>query len=130
MDGNRTIRPCRRSRNSRPGPSGPGPRHPFGERPGGYAAGNCCTAIPNQRFRLTDGGREAAREVVRRHRLWETYLITHADVAPGVVDLSADRIEHVLEPELIRQLEVTLAETTEKTLPPSPHALNVVKGVP
>jgi manganese/zinc/iron transport system permease protein len=84
----------------------------------------------DQRFRLTDGGREAAREVVRRHRLWETYLITHADVAPGVVDLSADRIEHVLEPELIRQLEATLAETTKKTLPPSPHALNVVKGVP
>lgn len=82
----------------------------------------------NQRVRLTDTGREAAREVVRRHRLWETYLITHADVAPGVVDLSADRIEHVLEPELIRQLEATLAETTEKTLPPSPHALNVVKG--
>ena len=60
------------------------------------------------RVNLSKSGRLAAFEVVRRHRLWETYLITHADVAPGIVDLSADRIEHVLEPELIRQLEEKL----------------------
>lgn len=83
-----------------------------------------------QTIRLTGPGRKAAQEVVRRHRLWETYLITHADVAPGMVDLSADRIEHVLEPDLIRQLEATLADAAQKPLPPSPHALNVVKGVP
>lgn len=82
-----------------------------------------------QTIRLTGNGREAAREVVRRHRLWETYLITHADVAPGMVDLSADRIEHVLEPDLIRQLEATLAGAAEKTLPRSPHALSAEKGV-
>ncbi|WP_372680562.1 iron chelate uptake ABC transporter family permease subunit [Desulfosarcina sp.] len=82
-----------------------------------------------QKIRLTETGREAAREVVRRHRLWETYLITHADVAPGMVDLSADRIEHVLEPDLIRQLEIALADTAEKALPSSPHSLNVGKGV-
>jgi manganese/zinc/iron transport system permease protein len=79
---------------------------------------------------LTETGREAAREVVRRHRLWETYLITHADVAPGMVDLSADRIEHVLEPDLIRQLEAALIEPDDKALPRSPHALVVEKGVP
>ena len=79
-------------------------------------------------IRLTETGQKAAREVVRRHRLWETYLITHADVAPGMVDLSADRIEHVLEPGLIRQLEATLADRDEAVLPRSPHALNVEKG--
>lgn len=77
---------------------------------------------------LTAAGKEAAREVVRRHRLWETYLITHADVAPGMVDLSADRIEHVLEPELIRKLEATLDRSEDKTPPPSPHSLTVEKG--
>ena len=81
-----------------------------------------------QTIRLTDPGRKAAQGVVRRHRLWETYLITHADVAPGMVDLSADRIEHVLEPDLIQRLEATLADTTEKTLPRSPHSLVVEKG--
>ena len=81
-------------------------------------------------LRLTEIGRDAAREVVRRHRLWETYLITHADVAPGVVDLSADRIEHVLDPDLIRQLEVTLANQAGRELPRSPHELVAEKGVP
>ena len=88
----------------------------------------------NQRLKLTEAGRLAALEVVRRHRLWETYLITHADVAPGVVDLSADRIEHVLDPDLIRQLERTLADQTGKDLPGSPHDLTiqpaVAKGAP
>lgn len=81
-------------------------------------------------LRLTESGRQAAREVVRRHRLWETYLITHADVAAGMVDLSADRIEHVLEPELIRQLEAKLSGEIETDLPASPHALAAGKGSP
>ena len=88
----------------------------------------------DQGLQLTEEGRQAARDVVRRHRLWETYLITHADVAPGVVDLSADRIEHVLDPDLIRRLELKLADQTSKGLPGSPHDLTVqpavAKGAP
>jgi manganese/zinc/iron transport system permease protein len=91
--------------------------------------------LPNDgTIRLTEIGRTAAREIVLRHRLWETYLITHADVAPGVVDLSADRIEHVLAPDLIRQLERALADQAGDDLPGSPHDLtiepSVAKGVP
>jgi manganese/zinc/iron transport system permease protein len=78
----------------------------------------------DNRVNLSESGRLAALEVVRRHRLWETYLITHADVAPGMVDLSADRIEHVLEPELIRQLEASLEEKTKKEALRSPHTLS------
>jgi manganese/zinc/iron transport system permease protein len=81
---------------------------------------------------LTGDGQIAAREVVRRHRLWETYLITHADVAPAVVDLSADRIEHVLDPNLIRKLEAVMADQAGADLPHSPHELTridpAVKG--
>jgi len=80
---------------------------------------------PGNHLRLTDTGRKAARAVVRRHRLWETYLITHADVAAGVVDLSADRIEHVLDPGLIRQLEAALADQAGRGLPRSPHDIGV-----
>ena len=82
----------------------------------------------NRRLLLTDAGRQAAREVVRRHRLWETYLITHADVAPGVVDLSADRIEHVLDTGLIRKLEAVLAEQADSGVPRSPHELVIERG--
>ncbi len=79
-------------------------------------------------IRLTDTGKAAAQEIVRRHRLWETYLITHAEVAPGMVDLSADRIEHVLEPELIKRLETLLDADKQHVPPPSPHDLSVMKG--
>jgi manganese/zinc/iron transport system permease protein len=88
------------------------------------------TEAPGPAICLTDTGKAAAREVVRRHRLWETYLITHADVAPGMVDLSADRIEHVLDPDLIRRLEATVADQASKELPRSPHQLVGEKGGP
>jgi manganese/zinc/iron transport system permease protein len=42
---------------------------------------------------------------MRNHRLWEVYLITHADVAPSHVDWDADMIEHVLPPEMVTRLE-------------------------
>lgn len=69
---------------------------------------------------LTRTGRIEAQRVLRNHRLWEMYLIQHADVAPSHVDRDADQVEHILPPETIRELERALAETRE--IPPSPHA--------
>ncbi len=48
--------------------------------------------------------------VWRNHRLWEQYLITHADIAPSHVDWSVDQVEHVLSADLIRQLEDALSQ--------------------
>lgn len=75
--------------------------------------------------RLTTLGWERARQIARNHRLWELYLIQQADVAPTRVDRYADMIEHVLEPELIKQLEIQLADEDPHLLavPPSPHEL-------
>lgn len=80
------------------------------------------------RLQLTEMGLEAAREVVRRHRLWEAYLITHADVATGMVDLSADRIEHILDTEMIARLEQLFPEASPKAVPQSPHVISPAKG--
>ena len=77
---------------------------------------------------FTDHGQSAACEVVRKHRLWEAYLITHADVATGMVDLSADRIEHILDDKIIGQLEKLFPEVNPKELPKSPHALPAAPG--
>lgn len=75
---------------------------------------------------LTDEGLAEAARLVHEHRLWEIYLITHADVAPGRVDQAADAIEHVLEPELIAQLEELLAqERTQDGVVASPHPLEM-----
>jgi manganese/zinc/iron transport system permease protein len=69
---------------------------------------------------LTPEGFRAAAQIVRQHRLWELYLITHADIAPSHVDRDADAIEHVLGPEMIHELETLLA--VER--PRSPHVLD------
>lgn len=75
---------------------------------------------------LTAAGLAGARRVARNHRLWELYLIAHADVAPSRVDRYADLIEHVVEPEIIAGLEALLARQYPhlSDVPPSPHALD------
>ena len=74
---------------------------------------------------LTEQGFYEAARVTRNHRLWEIYLITHADIAPSHVDRDADQIEHVLPVELIRKLETLLARRqSDGDVPPSPHAIS------
>lgn len=73
---------------------------------------------------LTERGRIVAERLVQNHRLWELYLITHADVAAGRVDREADAIEHVLEPELIERLKKLLySRSASPGIPSSPHPL-------
>lgn len=63
---------------------------------------------PDHRWALTDAGREAAARVTRNHRLWEQFLVTHADIAASHVDTAADMVEHVLAPEMVADLERSL----------------------
>ena len=82
---------------------------------------------------LTDRGVVDARRVVRNHRLWETYLIHHADVAPSHVDRGADEIEHVLGPDLVAELERQLKaddERREEPMPLSPHPVEPAEIAP
>jgi len=44
---------------------------------------------------LTGTGRARAADVVRRHRLWEAYLVDRAGLAPDHVHEPAERLEHV-----------------------------------
>jgi manganese/zinc/iron transport system permease protein len=77
-------------------------------------------------LQLTALGHTEAARLAHEHRLWEIYLITHAEVAAARVDQSADAIEHVLEPELIAQLETLLRQRrSESGVVPSPHPLDV-----
>ncbi len=72
---------------------------------------------------LTERGLVHARRVIRNHRLWEMYLITHADIAPSHVDRDADMIEHVLDAPMIEKLEGLLLYGSEEPayVPQSPH---------
>jgi manganese/zinc/iron transport system permease protein len=58
---------------------------------------------------LTAQGKIEARRVTRNHRLWETYLLHYADVAPQHIHHNADQIEHVIEPNIVNELEELLA---------------------
>ena len=75
------------------------------------------------RHTLTDKGLREAYQIVRKHRLWEAYLITHADIAPSQVDWGADAIEHVLDQNMIQTLEKMLPDLKGVKIPPSPHEL-------
>lgn len=93
------------------------------------AAGLVIPLSPGQ-FRLTAAGQQLAARLVHQHRLWELYLITHAELAPSKVDRDADRIEHVLTPEMIGRLERLLnASQQGGSVPTSPHPILPPPGV-
>jgi manganese/zinc/iron transport system permease protein len=79
--------------------------------------------VRGEQVKLTQAGMAEAARLTRQHRLWELYLIEHADVAASRVDRDADAIEHVLEPELVDELERLLDQTpTTIAIPKNPHA--------
>lgn len=73
-------------------------------------------------LQLTDRGRADGQRISRNHRLWEQYLISYADVAPGHVDWSVDQVEHVLSEDLIEELEGLLRDQHSTSTASSPNA--------
>jgi manganese/zinc/iron transport system permease protein len=62
---------------------------------------------------LNDSGRLAARQVVRKHRLWEIYLSKYFKLDPDHLHDDAEGIEHVITPEIEREL-IELLEHPDK----------------
>lgn len=75
------------------------------------------------RWLFSETGRVRAARVTRNHRLWEVYLLEHADTAPAHVDQGADYIEHVLGDELISELERAIPRFG-KVVPASVHVID------
>jgi len=72
-------------------------------------------------LRLSEAGFGEAARITRNHRLWEIFLIRHAEIAASHVDRDADSVEHVLSADMVRELERDLDMTT---VPASPHPIN------
>lgn len=70
---------------------------------------------------LTDTGDRRAKELVRAHRLWETYLVNEAGVDPEAVHDQAERLEHAHE--LVDQLDQTLGKPAT-----DPHGSQIPRG--
>ncbi len=80
---------------------------------------------PEGQVRLSEAGFGEAARVARNHRLWELYLIRYADIAPSHVDRDADLVEHVLDAEVVGQLESELqGRPLSLEVPPSPHFID------
>ena len=54
---------------------------------------------------LTTAGKSEAKRIVRLHRLWELYLNEYMNIAPDHVHDTAEKLEHILTPELEDLLE-------------------------
>lgn len=55
-------------------------------------------------WRLTEKGLTESKRIVRLHRLWELYLNQRLNMAPDHVHNNAEAIEHILTPEVEKQL--------------------------
>lgn len=61
---------------------------------------------------LTVLGREIAVKIVRKHRLWEVFLVKHLDFSWDEVHDVAEQLEHVKSTKLVQQLDAFLEYPT------------------
>ena len=54
---------------------------------------------------LTEHGRQIALNIIRKHRLWEVWLVNKLNFKWDEVHEIAEQLEHVVSPELIEQLD-------------------------
>lgn len=59
-------------------------------------------------WQLTLDGKHKGQRVVKLHRLWELYLTEYLKIAPDHVHDDAETIEHIITPEIEKQLEKKL----------------------
>ena len=64
-----------------------------------------CVTGRGDELHLTDQGRDAARHLVRSHRLWESFLAKHFVLGEGRFHDSAEQVEHFLDGELLAELD-------------------------
>ena len=62
----------------------------------------------NNLYRLNKDGQMRAAKIVRLHRLWEVYLVDYLGVGAERVHRNAEEMEHIITPELERELTLLL----------------------
>ena len=63
---------------------------------------------PYQGVTLTEAGKRLALKMVRRHRLWEMFLVQYLGYAWDEIHDEAERLEHVTSDDMERRLDKTL----------------------
>jgi len=74
-------------------------------------------------YQLTPTGRDAARQLIRSHRLWEGFLQTHLGLPVDHVHAPAERLEHVtsaaMREELAARTDRPAIDPQGKAIPPT-----------
>jgi len=79
---------------------------------------------------LTDSGLYAAKMIVRKHRLWEVFLVEKLDFTWDEVHDVAEELEHIQSEKLINKLDAFLGFPTEDPHgDPIPNARGEIKKV-
>jgi len=83
---------------------------------------------------LTPEGRSMALKIVRRHRLWEMFLVRHLGYSWDKVHSEAERLEHVtsddLEERLDRALDYPTTDPHGDPIPSATGAVSATDGIP
>ncbi len=93
-----------------------------------WAVGEDLVKLGDAQVHLTPLGLRHAADLTKAHRLWEMYLMQHADIAADHVDRDADETEHLLPETVLVELEQQLANEGRlpralPEVPQSPHEL-------
>jgi DtxR family Mn-dependent transcriptional regulator len=68
--------------------------------------------LPDKTIRLTDKGKKKALSIVRKHRLWEVFLVDKLNYKWNEVHDLAEQLEHIESNDLILRLESFLGHPT------------------
>lgn len=83
-----------------------------------------------QGVELTEGGRRFALKTLRRHRLWEMFLVEFLGYSWDQIHDEAERLEHVTSDELERRLDKALGyPALDPHGDPIPDADGSIKGI-
>ncbi|MEN8815823.1 MAG: metal-dependent transcriptional regulator [Nonlabens sp.] len=66
---------------------------------------NLAEYIPYKGARLTENGVKCANQIIRKHRLWEVFLVEKLDFSWDEVHEVAEQLEHIQSQKLIDQLD-------------------------
>lgn len=72
------------------------------------ALGGWIRYIKKDVIKLTSDGQYRAAKIIRLHRLWEVYLSDYMDLGAERVHRNAEEMEHILTPELEKELTLLL----------------------
>jgi DtxR family transcriptional regulator, Mn-dependent transcriptional regulator len=64
--------------------------------------------LPDKSIQLTDKGRKRALQIIRKHRLWEVFLVDKLNYKWNEVHDLAEQLEHIESDDLVKRLEAFL----------------------